>query len=287
MIMTINEELLEICKLLEGSKMYPMLADTEVPYFDAGVHAGNPTDLGESTNGEFIRLPRSLVGLNPVIVVPVIGDSMKDAGILEGDRLQVQIGAPIHDGDIVVVSIDNECTVKAYCEDEMGDKWLVPRNDAYNSIRLTEEMNVYFIGKVVGQMKDAPRTSYNELMKSIKRTRGKVGSTEKKLTPERLQVIILEMGDVVKHGRQWYAVYRSMVDKGVLAEGEYSSFTDKVASLLPEHGHLPVASELKRMSVQSFRKPAALWERGNAPVSGQRFDDYLRIANLTTEKLRR
>lgn len=264
-----------------------MLCDTEVPYYDAGVHAGNPTEPENSTQGEYILLPRSLAGMNPVFVIPVIGDSMKDAGILEGDRLQVQIGATVHDGDMVVASIDGECTVKAYLEDEMGDRWLVPRNEAYNAIRLTEEMDVRFVGKVVGHMKDAPRTSYNELMKSVRRMRGRTGNTEKKPTPERVMAIIVEMGEVVKHGRQWYAVYRSMVDKGVLGEGEYTAFTERVANLLPNHGHLPVAGELKRMAVQSFRKPPALWERGDAPVSGQRFDDYLRIANLTAEKLRR
>jgi len=56
---------------------------------------------------------------------------------------------------------------------------------------------------------------------------------------------------------------------------------------MPGHGHLPVASELRRMAVQTFRKSPTLWERGDAPVSGQRFDDYLRIANLTAEKLRK
>ena len=97
--------------------------------------------------------------------------------------------------------------------------------------------------------------------------------------------MICEMGKVVKNGRQWYAVYRSMVDMGALCEGEYSAFCDKVAKLLPEHGHLPTVGELKRMAVQSFRKRVALWKKGDAPVTGQRFDDYLRIANLTAEKL--
>ena len=95
------------------------------------------------------------------------------------------------------------------------------------------------------------------------------------------------MGEVVKHGRQWYAVYRAMVDKGVLEDGNYTDFCESVTTLLPDHGHLPVPGELRRMAVQTFRKSPTLWERGDAPVSGQRFDDYLRIANLTAEKLRK
>ena len=282
-----QEELSEAFCCLEKAGMKPALCDATVIYYDTGVHAGDPTEPGDWPATEYIMLPRSLVGMNPEFVIPVIGDSMKEAGILEGDRLRVQVGASVRDGDIVVASIDGECTVKAYCEDETGEKWLVPRNDAYNAIRLTEEMDVRFIGRVVGHMKEAPRSAYSDLIRSIRRTRGKAGCTEKKVSADRLQAILMEMGEVVKHGRQWYAVYRAMVDKGLLQEGEYTAFCERVAGLMPEHGHLPLPVEMKRMAVLSFRKPAALWERGNAPVSGQRFDDYLRIANLTAEKLRR
>ena len=280
------EELQEIFTLLEASKLKPQLADTPVTYIDTGVKAGIPSMPGDVTQGQYVMLPRELVGMNPTFVIDVIGDSMKDAGLLPGDRLQVQVGCTVHDGDIILISINGECTVKAYCEDELGEKWLVPLNEAYNAIQLTEEMEIRIIGRVISIMKEAPRTSYSEMMKSIKRTRGKVSTNERKITPEQVRNTLIEMGNVVKHGRQWYAVYRAMVDKGVLNDGDYSEFTDKVCELLPEHGHLPVASELRRMAIQSFRKPTALWERGDAPVSGQRFDDYLRVARVTNEKLR-
>jgi hypothetical protein len=39
------------------------------------------------------------------------------------------------------------------------------------------------------------------------------------------------------------------------------------------------------MAVQSFRKPVCFWKEEDAPVSGMRFDDYLRIAQLTKEKM--
>lgn len=281
-----NEEMKEIFGMLEKAGMSPAWCDTLVPYIDTPVQAGIPTDHGEHTRGNYVMLPRELMGMNPEFVISVIGNSMKDVDIQEGDRLEVMMGTPIRDGDIVVASINGESTVKAYCKDEFGDCWLVPRNEAFNAIQLTEDMEVSIIGKVVGCIKQAPRTSYAELLKCIKRTRGK-SREDRRPTVERIESIIREMSEVVKHGRQWYAVYRSFVDKGVLAEGEYLSFCEKVAALVHEHGHLPVAGELKRMAVQSFRKPSALWERGNAPVTGQRFDDYLRIANLTLEKLRR
>lgn len=281
------KEMSEILMLLRESGLNPMVCNTPVPYFDAGVQAGVPTDYGESSRGEYVNLPKELVEEGLVIMTRVKGDSMKDAGIYSGDRIRLLLGGNINDGDIVVASIDGESTVKAYCVDEMNHPWLVPRNDAYNAISLTADKNVRIIGKVVEIIRDAPRVAYSEMMKSIRRTRGKGIESERIITPERLQYILLEMGEVVKHGRQWYAVYRAMVDKKLLEDGDYSEFCDKVASLMPGHGHLPVASELRRMAVQTFRKSPTLWERGDAPVSGQRFDDYLRIANLTAEKLRK
>jgi hypothetical protein len=282
---TLSEELQQIFAEMEAAGLNPRLCDTPVPYIDTSVVAGLPTMPGEPTKGQYLMLPRDLVGMHPTFIVPVRGDSMCDAEISAGDLLHVQVVDVVHDGDIIVVSIDDEYTVKAYCEDEHGDKWLVPRNEAYNPIRLTEDMDIRVIGKVVECVKQAPRCSYADMMKSIKRVRGKEAESERPLTPDRLRTIILELGSVVKHGRQWYAVYRAMVDRGVLPDGDYSDFVDKVCELLPNHGHLPVASELRRMAVQSFRKPTALWERTDAPVSGQRFDDYLAIARTTHEKL--
>lgn len=280
-------ELKELLEELQKSGMNPMVCNTLVPYFDAGVHAGLPIELEESTDGKYYLLPQELVGNKPYIMIPVCGNSMIESGLEDGDIVQMQLGVEIYDGDVVLVSIDEKHTLKAYCEDEDGIRWLVPRNDEFRPIRLNQDMKVRVFGKVTGIMKKTPHASYNEMMRSINRERARTGIREKRLTPERLREIIISLGDVVKHGRQWYAVYRAMVDKEVLPEGDYSDFVDKIVSLLPFHKHLPVASELKRMAVQSFRKPVALWDRNDAPVSGQRFDDYLRIANLTTEKMKR
>lgn len=276
-------EIEEICKLLEQAGMRPMLCDTPVPIYDVSVPAGIPNEVGDPLKGEYILLPRSMVGMNPTIVVGVTGDSMKDAGFEEGDRLELRLTPCAKDGDIVVAEIDGKCTVKTFFTDDGGDHWLVPSNEAYDAIRLTEEMQVRIVGVVVGHIKQCPRTSFNTCMKSVKRSRGKLG--DKPLTRARVERVIVRMADEVKHGRQWYAVYRSMVDKRAHDEGAYSDFCDMVERLVPEHEHLPVASELRRLAVQSFRKPASLWDRSDAPVSGSRFDDYLRIARITADAL--
>ena len=93
------------------------------------------------------------------------------------------------------------------------------------------------------------------------------------------------MGPEVRHARQWYAVYRALADQQLVDEGTLVSFCERVAALLPTHAHLPTARELQRMAVQSFAKPLSLWSALNAPVSGVRFNDYLRIGRLTAAKL--
>ena len=280
-----QEEFKEILKMLEEAGMEPQVCNTPVLYINTAVQAGIPTNRGEFTRGKTLMLPEELIKGNLTFVVDVEGDSMKDANILPGDRVQLQTGLPVRDGDIIIASIDNECTLKSYCEDEQGNKWLVPHNDAYKPILLTEEMNLNIVGTVTRVFKDVPRMSYAELLKRVNAAREKMESRRKEITTDRVEQVIREMGDVVKQARQWYAVFRPMVDVGVLTEDDYDSFAYKVSSLLPMHDRLPVPSELRRMAVDSFRKQVDDWRSDDAPVSGYRFEAYRRIARQTKEKL--
>lgn len=279
------EELREIFVLLKDNKLNPQLCDTPVPYFDACVKAGIPTEPGDYIRGECLMLPHELVKSNVSFTINVSGDSMKDENILDGDKVKVQAGLPVRDGDIIIASINNECTLKAYYEDNKNNKWLVPRNEMYEPIRLTEEMDIRIIGTVTSIIKDNPRVAYSELVNTIKRKQCDTPEKKKVISKERVEEVICKMGDVVKQVRQWYAVFRAMVDAEVLRENEYEQFVAKVLTLLPMHQHLPVAPELRRMAVQSFRKPVSKWSSHDAPVSGYRFEAYQRIANLTLEEL--
>lgn len=283
----INEELQEIFRLLEQDGWEPKLCDTPIPYIDSGVQAGLPTDHGDFTRGEMVLLPEVLIKDNPTFVIGVKGESMKDADILPGDRLQVVAGTTVKDGDIVIASIDGENTLKAFYTDEQGNIWLVPYNDAFCAILLTEEMKVNIVGKVISVIKDYPRLPYRELQSKVQAERNKLAPQRKKITPEQVEQVIREMGNEVKQLRQWYAVFRAMVDLEVLTECDYDPFVEKVKDLLPTHNRLPVTGELRRMATDSFRKPVEKWQSNDAPVSGYRFDNYLKIAKLTKEKLLR
>jgi SOS-response transcriptional repressor LexA len=52
--------------------------------------------------------------MQPEFVVKVMGDSMKDAGITDGDSVKVVTNNRFHDGDIVLVMVDGDITLKCY-----------------------------------------------------------------------------------------------------------------------------------------------------------------------------
>ena len=278
-----EQELKEVFELLERSGMNPQLCDTPVPYYENEVPAGIPTDPGDIVKGDYVMLPRELLKWDAVFIVKVRGDSMRDAGIMAGDRLLVQVDTVVEDGDIVVASIDGEPTVKTFYTDEQGQRWLVPCNNAYEPILLKEEMNVRFVGKVVKCLKESLHRPFRECAAAVKRAQatGQQAATSHQSMEEAVRAV----ATLVENGRQWYAVYRAMVDREVIGKGNYAGFVAMVADLVPDHEHLPAAAELRRMAVQSFSKPVRLWDSDDAPVKGQRFDDYLHIARQTLSML--
>ena len=138
------------------------ICDTPVPVLGNKVNCGMPLGIGDEMIEGYFWLPKSELGNNPTVDWPARGDSMIDAKIEEGDLLRVELGSIAHDGDIVVVSIDNEYTAKAFFTDQNGKRWLCPRNSRYDSILLTSRMNVRIVGVVRDIVKPAPRQSYSE-----------------------------------------------------------------------------------------------------------------------------
>lgn len=266
----------ETFAMLRSAGLSPRLCDTPVPFSEQSVRAGHPSMPGDPRHDEYILLPKNLVGRYPMFFVDVDGDSMSGAGIMPGDRLRVQVCATAEDGDIVIASVDGECTVKAYFRDEDGRRWLVPRNESYRPIELTVDMDVRILGRVVEHIRQAPRIPHAELLRSIRSSGAAVSSA---LTGQEASAsaIIRKMAPMVRYKRQWYAVYRPMVDGGLVAEGMYASFVDLVCRSVPGHPSLPTAELLRRMAVGCFRRPVARWNAGDAPIAGGRFEEYLRI----------
>jgi repressor LexA len=82
-------------------------------------------------------------------VLKVTGDSMMNAGILDGDLVVVRRAQTASDGEIVVAQIEDEATVKRLRRSS-GRVELVPENDAYETI-VAEEVTL--CGVVVGVMR--------------------------------------------------------------------------------------------------------------------------------------
>lgn len=78
----------------------------------------------------------------------VRGDSMRDAGILEGDLVIVEHNTPTKPGDVVVAWVDNELTVKTLALDAKGSFFLRPANQAYEDIVPRTSLEV--LGVVIG-----------------------------------------------------------------------------------------------------------------------------------------
>jgi len=109
------------------------------------VAAGEPV-LAEEQVEEYVDVPAMIGGETGDFILRVKGDSMKDAGILEGDYVVVKRSEEADDGEIVVALIEDEATVKRFFR-ENGKVRLQPANKAYKPIRTTEAR---LLGRVVG-----------------------------------------------------------------------------------------------------------------------------------------
>jgi repressor LexA len=109
------------------------------------VAAGMPI-LAEENVEEYVELPEELGGDEADYVLRVQGDSMRDAGILEGDYVVVKQASDAVDGEIVVALLEDEATVKRFYREKDRIR-LQPANKAYEPIRTA---NVELLGKVVG-----------------------------------------------------------------------------------------------------------------------------------------
>jgi repressor LexA len=118
------------------------------------IAAGGPI-LAHELIEDIIPLPRQLVGEGDLIMLKVVGDSMINAAIADGDWVVVRRESDVENGDIVVAMIENdasdepEATVKTF-KKSADHVWLIPHNPAYTPI-LGDEATI--LGKVVAVLR--------------------------------------------------------------------------------------------------------------------------------------
>ena len=114
------------------------------------IRAGMPERVEEVPTG--INIDSQLVRLpTRTSLLRVRGDSMCDAGILDGDTVVVERGAPAKAGDIVVAIVDGDFTVKCLDIDKSGKFFLRAANANYPAIYANGSLEIY--GLVVGQFR--------------------------------------------------------------------------------------------------------------------------------------
>lgn len=112
------------------------------------VRAGMPVLAVENYDG-YVDYPASMAGSDSIFALRVIGQSMIEAGIMDGDIVIVENRRYADDGEIVVALIDDSATVKYFYRDN-GRIRLQPANSTMDPIYVKD---VVILGKVIANFR--------------------------------------------------------------------------------------------------------------------------------------
>jgi len=120
------------------------------------VRAGSPILAEEQIEGH-LAVDDDLARWKEVFLLQVKGDSMIQAGILEGDYVLVKPQPAAENGEIVVALIGDEATVKRFYRDRDRIR-LEPANDRFKPIEITPGSREFrILGKVAGLIRRSVR----------------------------------------------------------------------------------------------------------------------------------
>tara|TARA_R110001583_G_scaffold85564_1_gene224154 strand:+ start:48164 stop:48877 length:714 start_codon:yes stop_codon:yes gene_type:complete len=115
------------------------------------IAAGTPIEALRDQNTH-VQVPAALLGTGEHYALEVSGDSMIEAGILDGDTVLIQRCEQAHDGTIVVALVDdNEATLKRF-KRGLGQILLEPANARYETRSLSPD-RVQIQGRLVGLLR--------------------------------------------------------------------------------------------------------------------------------------
>jgi repressor LexA len=112
------------------------------------IAAGGPITAEQDVE-EIVPLPESLVGSGDLFMLKVVGDSMINAAICDGDFVVIRSQKDCNKGEIVAAMIDGEATVKTFSRKD-GHIWLLPANDDFEPINGD---NCEILGKVTAVLR--------------------------------------------------------------------------------------------------------------------------------------
>ena len=115
--------------------------------FEGSVSAGFPSPADDYMHIDLDLHDHLVQNPSSTFCVKVVGESMKDAGIQSGDVMVVDRSLEPKNRSIVLAVIDSEFTVKRVNVND-NELYLMPENDSFNPIKITEEMNFQIWGVV-------------------------------------------------------------------------------------------------------------------------------------------
>lgn len=133
-------------------------------YADAGIRAGFPSPAQDyitetiDLNKDLIRHPAS------TFYGRVVGDSMAEEGITEGDILVIDKSIEPENGDLAVCCLDGEFTVKRIRITRGNKIYLMPSNRHYKPIEVTPDNEFMVWGIVMYTIKPNRRRSSSSLV---------------------------------------------------------------------------------------------------------------------------
>jgi repressor LexA len=132
----------------EPSESSAPMGDAALVPLVGRIAAGIPITAEQQVE-EVFPLPRQLVGSGELFMLKVVGESMIDAAICDGDFVVVRSQQTAENGDIVAAMLDGEATVKVFRQRD-GHTWLLPRNSNFEPI-VGDHAQV--LGKVVSVLR--------------------------------------------------------------------------------------------------------------------------------------
>lgn len=124
-----------------------------LPLFTSKVRAGFPSPADDHVEKRLDVSEYLIQQADATFFVTIAGDSMRDAGLLSGDKAVVDRSKQASVGDIVMAVIDGEFTIKTLGKTKAGAPRLIPANTDYPIINITEEMSFEIWGVVTGSFR--------------------------------------------------------------------------------------------------------------------------------------
>ena len=225
---------------------------------------------------ENIALPRTLAhSLN--ILVRVENEDMADFDIHDGDELLVKLQSSARTDDIVLIEHEGQILVRAYYRDRDAC-YLVSRSA---DVPLINAQDANIIGVVRRIIHDNLRANSYESRRIIEQHKSK---DSKVITDDVLRNSLSRIAELIKTKRQWFAIYRVLVDADIIADSAWTDFIDLLNLHLPERIDLDI-NDLRRINIMCFARPLSAWSRERSPAQ-RTYNDYYQLALAFQKMLR-